>query len=187
MSRERERQRKKRSELARQLGVTRGELADGGAIEQRERVTRPALQLQSRNSTGLLGRLHKELPLVAALYLVDAKGARLVRALVLDGDRQEIEKLVYRRPAHFIIVLLETGDPGAVINGFATAQLRLDDLDLASDAFASAEWEVARRVRVAGLKGEHSGAALSIRGVTRVAARHEFPLERCIATLSIEI
>lgn len=188
MSRDREQQRKQRSELARQLGVGRADVDERKDLKENERVSRPVLRLVSRTPKGWLRRLlQRDEALVLACYLVEGRGARLVQALVLDGERHELAKLTYRRPAHFVLLLLAAAEPAPLLAALATASVRLDDVDLASELLASAQWEVARRVRVDALPAVRVGAAVSIRGIGRSASRHEFPLENCVATIDVEI
>ena len=76
MSRDREAQRKKKAELARQLGVGRAGVEERKELEERERVTRPAMRLLARMPAGgLLRRLvdRQREVLVLALYLVEPK------------------------------------------------------------------------------------------------------------------
>src|SRR5262245_20993395 len=134
MSRERERQRKKRDELARQLGVGRAQADEQKHLQENERVTRPAVRLVARAPAGGLLRrpLDREEPLVLALFLVEAKGARMVKAVPLvDGERHELGKVVYHRPAHFLVVVIPALEPAALVEKLS-ADVRIDGHALAS-------------------------------------------------------
>lgn len=190
MSRERERKRQKKDELARQLA---GQNVDGDKIAERARTTRPALHLLQRTPTqGLLRRLlTKESPLTATLFLVDGKGARAVASITLDDRRHELAKVSYHRPAHFVLVVVP-GVAGVAGVAAVPASATVDGIALGDAQLAAVEWEQPRAVRVAGLDGADtggvvSGAVVSLRGVARIEARLEFPLEDCVATILVEV
>lgn len=196
MSRDRENKRKKRDELARQLGVGRADVEQQRDLETRERVSRPAVRLVAQKPVGILRRLlDRTDPLVVAVYLVEQKGPRLLEVIVLSKERHQLAKVTYHRPAHFIVVALAVPDAAtasllvdALSTSPATAKaLLVDGEELSSPAFATAAWEVPRRARIDGLLETRVGAALSIRGVARSAVRHALPLERTTATIEIEI
>jgi hypothetical protein len=174
MSRDREEKRKKKAELARQLGVSKAEVDDHKDLAERERVTRPAVQLVSRKAGFLSRLLSRDDDIVFALFLVEQRRARLIKAFVLGDTRHELGKIVYHRPAHFVVVVF----PGEAV----PSSIVIEEHDISSEALAS--WETPRAVNV---QGVGKGALVSIRGVARVEAKHDFPLEKGTATIAIEI
>ena len=68
MSRKRDEKRKKQKELARQMGVKKGEVSEHHYLQEKERVTRPELRLVTREKAGGLKGLFagKARPLFAA-------------------------------------------------------------------------------------------------------------------------
>lgn len=189
MSRKRQAQREKRHELARQLGVATADVDEHRALRENARVCRPLLRVLAHEHTGgLLRRVWRQRDaLVLALYLVEAKGARLLGAAALESGELAIDKLTYHRPAHFVLVALGAKDAGALVEELKGAALTLDERPLADPLFASEEWETARAVRVGGLAAPHQGAAVSVRGVGRVEARVVLPLPHSRATVEIEV
>jgi hypothetical protein len=180
MSRDREEKRKKKAELARQLGVSKGDVDEHKDLAERERVTRPAVQLLERKA-GFLSRLiSREDDLVLALFLVELRRARLIKAFALDDMRHELGKVTYHRPAHFVVVVFASENVPASFDA-----LRIDGHEVASEAIAA--WETPRAVRIEGVAGVTKGAAVSMRGIARVEAKHDFPLEKSTATVAVEM
>ena len=182
MSRDREEKRKKKTELARQLGVSKSEVDDHKDLAERERVTRPAVQLIEQKSRGnFLKRLvASNDDLVLALFLVEQRRARLIKAFALNDVRHELGKVTYHRPAHFVVVVFARG---SVPSSFEA--LRVDGHEIANESLTA--WETPRAARIDGIEGVTKGAVVSMRGVARVEAKHDFPLEKTTATIAIEI
>lgn len=189
MSRKREARRDKRHELARQLGVASADVDEHRHLQERARVSRPVLRVvQHAPAGGLLGRLFSRPEhLVLALFLVDSQGARLLDVVALDAGERRLDKLTYHRPAHFVLVALSAREPAPLVAAIASATLLLDDLPVDAVAIASAGWEAPRRVSIGGLATPFVGAAVSVRGVARVAERVQLPLLRSTATVEIEV
>lgn len=189
MSRKREAQREKRHELARQLGVAAAEVGAHRKLQEDARVCRPVVRVLAHERTG--GALRRMLArperLVVALYLVEAKGARLLDVGALEAGERNIEKLTYHRPARFVLVALASHDPEALVAELGSAVPRLDQLALEDAALASAEWEAPRAVRIDGLTAGYAGAAVCVRGVARVEQRFVLPLPHSRATVEIEV
>lgn len=189
MSRKRETQREKRRELARQLDVTGAEVGDHRHLQEHARTCRPVLRVIAHEATG--GALRKLLArperLVLALFLVEAKGARLLDVAALEHGERRLDKLTYHRPAHFLLVALASDAPEGLVAELTGATLTLDGRELADPSFAAAEWETGRAVRVGGLRAELAGAAVSVRGVGRVEERVVLPLPRSRATVEVEV
>ena len=189
MSRKREAQREKRHELARQLGVAATDVDTHHHLQEHARVCRPALRVVAHEQTGGVLRRLVTRPerLVLALWLVDAKGARLLDVAALEAGERRLDKLTYQRPAHFVLVALTALDPGALVGELPGAALTLDGLRLDDASIASAAWEVPRQVTVARLRAPLVGAAVSVRGVGRVEQRFVLPLARSRATVEVEV
>ncbi|MCC7074184.1 MAG: hypothetical protein IT383_22935 [Deltaproteobacteria bacterium] len=189
MSRKRQAQRDKRHELARQLGVASAEVDEHRALQENARVCRPLLRVLAHEpSGGMLRRLWaRPTSLVLALSLVDSSGARLLGTVATERGELRIDKLTYHRPAHFLLVALGARDGAALVDELTRATLTLDGRPLADPVFASASWEAPRAVRVGGLAAPCTGAAVSVRGVGRVATRVVLPLPHSRATVAIEL
>ena len=180
MSRDREEKRKKKAELARQLGVSKADVDEHKELAERERVTRPAIQLVERKASFLKRLISREAELVLALFLVEQRRARLIKAFALGDVRHELGKVTYHRPAHFVVVVFASE---SVPSSFDA--LRIDGHDVANEAIAA--WEKPRAVRIEGVEAVTKGAAVSVRGIARVVVKLEFPLEKSTATIAIEI
>lgn len=180
MSRDREEKRKKKAELARQLGVSKADVDEHKDLADRERVTRPAIQFVERSTSFFKRLIAREDDLVLALFLVEQRRARLIKAFLLGDVRHELGKVTYHRPAHFIVVVFASE---RVPSSFDA--LRIDGHEVANEALAGRE--TPRAVRIDGVDGVTKGAAVSIRGIARVEAKHDFPLEKRVTTIAIEI
>lgn len=184
MSRDREEKRKKKAELARQLGVSKASVDEHKDLAERERVTRPTVQLVERKASGnFLKRLvTSDEDLVFALFLVERRGARLLGAFEIDDVKHELGKVTYHRPAHFVAVVFPRESVPASFDA-----IRIDGHAVADAALAAADWEKPRAVRIEGIEGVSTGAAVSLRGVARIEAKVAFPLEKSTATIAIEV
>lgn len=174
MSRDREEKRKKKAELARQLGVSKADVDEHKDLADRERVTRPAIQLVERKAS-FLKRLMGSEDLVLALFLVEQRRARLIKAFLLRDVRHELGKVTYHRPAHFFVVVFASESVPSL------DALRIDGYEVANEALVA--WETPRAVRIDGVDGVTKGAAVSMRGIARVEAKLDFGM----ATIAIEI
>lgn len=189
MSRKREAQREKRHELARQLGVSAAEVEEHRHLQENARVSRPVLRcLGFEARGGVLKRLFgPKDALVVALYLVEPRGPRLLHAAALVEGEVRLDKLSYHRPAHFLLLAFPARDAAATLAALPAASLTLDGLALGDPALARAEWEQPRSAELGGLTTASRGAALSLRGVARLAERIVLPLEPRAPVLEVEL
>jgi hypothetical protein len=191
VSRKREDRRKKKAEMARQLGVSASEVDSHHHLQERERVTRPELRLvELHGPPGLRSLVAGRRPdVVIALFVVETRGPRLVGALKLGDKAHQLERLSYTRPAHFVLLATATKDSSSVLASFPTdnSALKLSDLALDAPDFASNEWEEAREVEITGLPGATTGAAMSLHGVGRSAVTAELPLGKWTALVEVSV
>lgn len=189
MSRKREAQREKRHELARQLGVGSAEVEEHRHLQEHARVCRPVVRVVAHEQAGgalrrLLGRPER---LVLALYLVDAKGARLLDVAALQAGERRLEKLTYHRPARFVLLAIACHDPDVLVAELQHLTPTLDGHALEDPALATGDWEVPRVVKVGGLSAPRTGGAVCVRGVGRVERRYELPLPHSRANVEVEV
>lgn len=206
MSRKRQQRKAKQTELARQLGVSRGEVADKAeALTSKSRVGQLLVRcerLEVVERVGVLGRMlgkRSLRTLCAAGFVVDGHGANHLGSVRWDfgegakGARLEpvaggkLEaKPRYERPAHFVIVLAATSPDSGVMDHLASADLQLlsasgDAIGVDDANLADAAWETPRMVglgkRGHSLDGVLSAAAVSIPGVHRARHTLAFPLD----------
>lgn len=191
MSRKREERRKKKAELARQLGVAASEVDAHHHLQENERVTRPELRLlELRSPGGVRGLLAGRRPdVVVAVYVVEAGGARLVGTQRLAERKQQLARLSYTRPAHFLVAALATTDAPTAIDALqaAGASVQIDGHAVDSPSFADAQWETARAASLGGVEGVTTCAAVSVRGVGRSAVTAELPLGRWTAAVELKL
>lgn len=205
MSRKRQQRKAKHTELARQLGVSRGDLADAGqALTAKGRVGQLVVRCQSLEvleEAGAIGRVLGKRPLRAvavAAFLVDGHGASSLGAArwtfgdgakgapLLPIESAKLEaKPRYERPAHFVIVLAATEADADLSEALSSDGLQLlsasgDAIGVDDDNLADAAWETPRIVglgRAGGaLDGILGAAAVSVPGVHRARHALAFPL-----------
>lgn len=174
MSRKRKDKKKKQSEMARQLGAD-AEAVDAQKLRENQRVSRPELRLlDARGPAGVRGLLSRRAPTVTvALYLVETSGVRLVGAVALEKRTQQLDKLTYSRPAHFLAVAASGVAPAAFER--ARTDLRVDGEALDAATFASDAWEAPREAPLAGVDGATTCVAQSLRGVGRAEVTSQWP------------
>ncbi len=177
MSRKRDEQREKRRELARQVGVKGSDVPE--ALLANERVTEPSLKGSLSVQQARRGWFKRAGPLAvhAALFVVDGAGARLARLWSARGHIDRVpgdipltlaetrgdDVIRYRRPGHFVVVVLLTEGVSAAdavrhaaaLADAATLRVVVNGKSFGPGDSAIARWETPKAASI-----ESGGAAL---------------------------
>lgn len=212
MSRKREQKREQKRELARQLGVDKDDVP--AELQAHARVTEPEVKLAldvDAAKRGLLTRAHP-LHVFAALYVVDAQGARFVRVVSMRAEpvraatravplhallERGEDKLRYTRPGRFVVVALaieapeDPAAPHAVVDALTDVAAMRAVIDASARVEEPRSIDVPDAVRTYGAKATFTAASfVSIAAAHRVQDTARMPLvvdDKLKATLAVSL